>query len=210
MISAVPWQTLPLVVFALTLTPMAGVAKPAAAFESNGATKTVLETKLAPWREPCEDTCVQIPQAKGAAEFLPDDSGTQRVEIGAMIELPIPTSMVGIFDTKTAQAAAVTLQLARATATKHFEVYATCSLALHTVVGKEPVVSKAKYGLKAPADLRNGAAVSEENQLGRCDVPVAKNAGGPAPVRLQAGDRVFVAINGASILSGMLTSRQGE
>src|SRR3990172_971935 len=148
----------------MALTPTVGV-EPAAAFESNGAAQTVLETKLAPWREPCEDNCVQIPQAKGAAVFLPDDNEAQRVEIGAMIELPIPTSMVGIFDTETARSAAVTLQLAHATAAKHFEVYATCSLALHTVVGKEPVVSKAKYGLKAPADLESGAAVSAENQL---------------------------------------------
>jgi len=110
MISAVLWHTLPLIAFTMALTPTVGV-EPAAAFESNGAAQTVLETKLAPWREPCEDNCVQIPQAKGAAVFLPDDNEAQRVEIGAMIELPIPTSMVGIFDTETARSAAVTLPL---------------------------------------------------------------------------------------------------
>jgi hypothetical protein len=155
-----------------------------------------------------------VPGAKGEvkyeAEFLSDGVTVKEAEFKAKVQIPIPNN-VGIDATNAATPGIITLDLTRLNqSTQLNESYATCTMALKKVVGKQNG-TKAMYALKVQAKLKNGQYQPGKKQLGSCDIDLITadiQSGVPA---VQPGDTAYVVVNSnTDILTAVFGSEDDE
>jgi hypothetical protein len=144
-------------------------------------------------------TCTAVPKLKGEAkfeeEFGSDGTTIKEAEIEAQVQIPIPTTSLGIIDATTAGTVPVVLELSK---TDPNAPYATCTLALKKASSK-----KAIYRLKVQTKLSGTTHVPGKKQIGSC-------TSDPIDLNVQAGDTAIITANSLDVLSGVFGGEEEE